>query len=81
VFVNGQGEDVWCDSKIAITDFKMYLSGKPIVPSIANPSCYYAYSVPATPGVLANRVNPSICQINGVAAVTSFFLCTTNLFE
>lgn len=42
VYVNGQFQDVWCNSDVVITDNNMYASRRPL-PQFNSPSCYKSF--------------------------------------
>jgi hypothetical protein len=74
VFVNGQGQDVWCRSKIIIKDTTMYKPGS-IFDDLVEESCFYfhlfyKYYYP---------FGPDVCEINSQIGDTNtlhFCICS-----
>jgi len=69
VFVNGQNQDVWCDSKMVITDLTMYDVGK-FNTAVDTPSCYPLYG-----GKLYTYTGLECAAKQDAPASGVFFIC------
>jgi hypothetical protein len=76
-FVDGQQRDVWCDSKIPITDMKMHCGGSRMKDGssywLKAASCYIAYYNTGNVGLLLSGDN---CLLKAMQTYyVSVFLC------
>jgi hypothetical protein len=75
-FVDGQQRDVWCDSKIPITDIRMFWGGsqfRQTAEVYSKASCYVAYQTTKQRGLM---LYGDSCHLNAMLGInTVMFLC------
>jgi hypothetical protein len=75
-FIDGQQRDVWCDSKIPITDMRMHWGGRQHrqgTEIFNKASCYIAYQNTIQRGLI---LYGDSCQLNAMEGhQTKMFLC------
>jgi hypothetical protein len=70
VYVNGQFQDVWCDSHVAITKASMYYTKKNLFCETV--TCYFFYSATANARIAGTT---DFCLPDSLNSYESYFLC------
>jgi hypothetical protein len=76
-FVNGQGQEEWCNSKVPITNMAMFnktTSTVPTSPEIAKPSCYALYYNGFT-WVMVNGMNSTMKICDPTFSIQRHVIC------
>jgi hypothetical protein len=71
VYVNGQFQDVWCDSNVAITNMSMYFK-ETKSSTCDSVSCYYLNTPLINPKLASNTKG---CLADSQIAISTYFLC------
>jgi len=72
VFINGQMQDVWCNSKRVIADLSVYKDKEADKIFDYKPSCYFAFSQKLHS---KNTFTFGQCTVDGLDTIKTFFLC------
>jgi hypothetical protein len=70
LYVNGQFQDVWCDSHVAITNASMYYTSKWL--TCGSDSCYVLYSTQKNARLMGHQ---NYCLDDTLFAFESYFFC------
>jgi hypothetical protein len=71
VYVNGQFQDVWCDSHVAITNTSMYSTSKKSL-TCGSDSCYVLYAAHINARFMGR---PDLCLEDTLSFFESYFYC------
>jgi hypothetical protein len=75
-FIDGQQREVWCDSKIPITDMNMYYSGTPAKAyGDQYTNAVSCLRVTATSHISTLVVVGDMCLLNALNSFQYFFIC------
>jgi hypothetical protein len=78
-FVDGQNQDVWCRSKIPITDMKMHYGGSQLKQGdekfTKSSSCYLAYNTGSAQNVYGLILFGDACLLESMNYMPFYFTC------